>query len=90
MRIKSGSILNEPERDELKKLMEQSPVSFLVEDDCIVIECASLFRHIGAEEYEFRRWAKENDPPNLDNWTAYHPVCRDEWLKRGLRPNVQN
>ncbi len=38
------------------------------------------------DEAEFRKWAQENDPPNMDQWDAYHPVCRDEWTKRGIGP----
>lgn len=46
-----------------------------------------LFRSLDdAEEEEFRDWARENDPPNSPNpdWSLYHPVCREEWVKRGL------
>jgi len=46
-----------------------------------------LFRELSAvEENKFRQWAKTNDPPHLDRWTIYHPICRDEWIKRGIRP----
>jgi len=41
------------------------------------------------QEKEFREWAKENDPPNLQHWEVYHPVCRDEWLKRGIQPTFE-
>lgn len=37
-------------------------------------------------EKEFRQWAIENLPPNIEHWEAYHPVCRDEWVKRGIIP----
>jgi hypothetical protein len=45
-----------------------------------------LFRKLNAEEEEeFRQYARLNDPPS-ENWDIYHPVCRDEWEKRGLHP----
>ena len=46
-----------------------------------------LFRDLSyEEEAEFRQWARENDPPNLERWEIYHPVCREEWMRRGIRP----
>ena len=38
------------------------------------------------EEQDFRQWARENDPPRLDRWNIYHPVCREEWVLRGIKP----
>ena len=38
------------------------------------------------EEAEFRAYAQANDPPDLANWNLYHPVCREEWLARGIVP----
>jgi hypothetical protein len=38
------------------------------------------------EEQQFRAWAIKNDPPQIADWEAYHPVCRDEWIKRGIKP----
>jgi hypothetical protein len=38
------------------------------------------------EEKQFRQYARENDPPDLDDWELYHPVCREEWIARGIRP----
>ena len=44
-----------------------------------------LFRRLDpAEEAEFRKYAQENDPPELAKWWLSHPVCREEWEKRGL------
>ena len=37
------------------------------------------------EEAVFRTYAQENEPSNTD-WNLFHPICRDEWRKRGLRP----
>jgi hypothetical protein len=37
------------------------------------------------EEKEFREYAQENDPPDLQSWDIYHPVCREEWEKRGIQ-----
>ena len=46
-----------------------------------------FFRKLdAAEEEDFRQYAREEDPPNLAQWSVYHPVCRDEWYKRGIRP----
>lgn len=46
-----------------------------------------LFRDLSPqEEKEAREYARKNDPPNIENWNAYHPVCREEWLKRGIIP----
>jgi hypothetical protein len=42
------------------------------------------------EENEFREYARKNDPPyspSSQSWEVFHPVCREEWLKRGLTPN---
>lgn len=50
-----------------------------------------LFRDLSPEEEtEFREYAQENDPPNLGRWEIYHPVCREEWTKRGLAPQPDN
>jgi hypothetical protein len=38
------------------------------------------------EEADFRRYARENGPENMEHWEIYHPVCRDEWMKRGICP----
>ena len=47
-----------------------------------------LFKSLSdEEEQDFRRYAQENDPPNLDSWDIYHPVCREEWTKRGIGPS---
>ena len=46
-----------------------------------------LFRELDKkEEEEFREFARENDPEHLDRWEIYHPVCQEEWLKRGIKP----
>lgn len=46
-----------------------------------------LFRNLSSEEEtEFRKYAQQNDPPNMDSWEVYHPVCREEWSKRGISP----
>jgi hypothetical protein len=38
------------------------------------------------EEAQFRQYARENDPPEDTSWAILHPVCREEWVKRGLTP----
>jgi hypothetical protein len=49
-----------------------------------------LFRKLSPdEEIEFRQYAQENDPPDITHWEIYHPVCRDEWIKRGIKPISQ-
>jgi hypothetical protein len=46
-----------------------------------------MFRSLtDEEEEEFRRHARENDPPDLEAWAIYHPVCREEWTRRGIFP----
>jgi hypothetical protein len=36
------------------------------------------------EEIKYRTYAIKNDPPDMANWYIYHPVCREEWVKRGF------
>ena len=44
-----------------------------------------LFRSLNdEEEREFREYAQKNDPAGGTPWSILHPVCREEWLKRGL------
>ena len=38
------------------------------------------------EEEAFRQHARDNDPEDLSRWSIYHPVCREEWEKRGIHP----
>ena len=46
-----------------------------------------MFRSLSdSEEAQFRQYAQEHDPTNLADWSIYHPVCREEWEKRGIRP----
>lgn len=48
-----------------------------------------MFNHLTDEQEEyFRRWARENNPPNMQNWAVYHPVCRDEWRRRGIGTDI--
>ena len=43
------------------------------------------FKQLSPEEEKgFRKYAQETDPDKLEDWGIYHPVCRDEWLKRGI------
>lgn len=43
-----------------------------------------IFRTLSSEEEkEFRDYAKTNDP-EPGKWSIYHPVCREEWTKRGF------
>ena len=37
------------------------------------------------EEQKFRQHARNNDPPEGDSWSIYHPISREEWIKRGLK-----
>ena len=41
------------------------------------------------EEKQFRAYAQENDPPDMNNWFIYHPVCREEWIMRGIIPQKE-
>jgi hypothetical protein len=46
---------------------------------------AMLFKKLSKkEEKEFRTYAQENNPPDMHHWFIYHPVCREEWEKRGI------
>lgn len=38
------------------------------------------------EEREFREFAQQNGPEEISEWDLYHPVLREEWLKRGIKP----
>lgn len=50
-----------------------------------------LFKSLTDEqETEFRQWAQENDPDDLNQWEAYHPVIREEWEKRGIHKTPGN
>ena len=40
-----------------------------------------------AEEIDFKEYAKKHDPFPGTPWKIYHPVCRKEWLARGLTPS---
>ena len=47
-----------------------------------------LFKKLTAqEEMQFRKYAQENNPPDLNDWEIYHPICREEWIKRGIQPS---
>ena len=47
-----------------------------------------LFRELNPkEDQEFRQYAKDNDPSDISKWDLYHPVCREEWEKRGIKPH---
>lgn len=49
--------------------------------------CSFYFRPLSdSEEQEFRWYARNCDPDSLDKWNIYHPVCREEWEKRGIKP----
>lgn len=63
-----------------KQTEDQEPIYAYVSDD-------PLFRSLTLQEVnESRQYARDNDPPHLDRWYIYHPVCRDEWMKRGIQP----
>ena len=52
-----------------------------------VKENAMMFKRLTVEEEkQFRAYAQENDPPDMNSWFIYHPVCREEWIKRGIIP----
>ena len=38
------------------------------------------------ESAEFIKYAQENDPPDLNKWELYHPICRATWVARGIVP----
>lgn len=46
-----------------------------------------IFRSLSdEEEAEFRKYAEEHHPPKGASWNILHPVCREVWEKRGLKP----
>jgi hypothetical protein len=51
------------------------------------VSTTPMFRDLDdKEEAEFRKYADENDPPDMAKWSIYHPVCREQWVKRGINP----
>lgn len=47
-----------------------------------------IFRDLSPEEeMKFREWARINNPPDINKWDMYHPVVRQEWEKRGIKPH---
>ena len=49
---------------------------------------SGIFRSLtDEEENQFRSWAQKNAPEDLAKWEIYHPVCRQEWERRGIHPN---
>jgi hypothetical protein len=48
-----------------------------------------LFKSLDdAEELLFREHAASCDPPaGCKDWDIFHPVCRQGWRQRGLKPN---
>jgi hypothetical protein len=47
-----------------------------------------LFRPLTAtERAQFEQHARETDPPRMDSWQVFHPVCRAVWMARGLCPD---
>jgi hypothetical protein len=49
-----------------------------------------LFKKLSAEEEKrFRQHARRfGVPPEAENWDLFHPVCREEWEKMGLKPGI--
>jgi hypothetical protein len=41
------------------------------------------------EEIQFRKYADEHDPEDMSKWELYHPVCREQWIKRGFIPPTE-
>jgi hypothetical protein len=43
------------------------------------------FKHLSPDEAErFREYARKNDPPAIEDWLIYHPICREVWIERGI------
>lgn len=36
---------------------------------------------------EFISYALQNDPPDMDQWEVYHPLCRQVWTWIGKGPS---
>jgi hypothetical protein len=46
-----------------------------------------IFRSLSPKQIEdFRQYARESDPPDMSMWPFYHPICREVWEERGIRP----
>ena len=59
--------------------------------ECSAHYLSLVFRTLtDQEEAEYRAYARDNDPPNLENWNVYHPVCQGEWLRRGIHPPIDS
>lgn len=49
-----------------------------------------LFKRLTVEEEkQFRAYAQENEPPDMNHWEIYHPICREEWIARGIHPSIE-
>ena len=47
-----------------------------------------LFRALfDEEEAEFTLYASLNPPEDLSKWEIYHPICRAEWVRQGIKPS---
>jgi hypothetical protein len=58
---------------------------------CVIMAYTSdsiLFKSLDdAEELLFQEYAAGCDPPTgSKNWDLFHPVCRQGWRQRGLKP----
>jgi len=53
---------------------------------CVEVYAMTFKTLTPAEEEEYRQYAREHDPEDLARWEIYHPICRDEWEKRGIHP----
>ena len=50
---------------------------------------ARFFRKLDeTEEKNFRLYARGSEP-DMKQWGIYHPVCRDEWVKLGFKPPIE-
>jgi len=46
-----------------------------------------LFRSLTLKEVNsFRDHASRTYPDPIDSWNVFHPVCRQEWIRRGIMP----
>ena len=45
------------------------------------------FKYLNKTEHaEFTEYAQETDPPEIEDWSLYHPICRAVWRERGFKP----
>lgn len=75
------------EAQALAEMAKPAPASVLNPDGSYT-QVHPLFRGLSATEVkEFQAYASTSDPAS-DDWSVYHPVCREIWTERGLKESA--